>query len=220
VLDYARRALPLQELYVGGAGLLALLWLVGRWPQELWQLAGVSAALVGAVAGCLFDEPAASIVDTLPRGRRWRTTARLLPVVLLTLLWVVAASMLDPADIGRSDVLRLQGVGAILLGVAAATWLRRRGRATPGIMVASSMLLVLSFAAVMNPIDAQLPLFPYGPVGDWAASRLLWAGLASAAAIAIVSSCSDGWPTRASRCTVRGARARVGRRPNVRGGLT
>jgi hypothetical protein len=82
------------------------------------------------------------------------------------------------------------------------------------------MLLVLTFAAVMNPIEAQLPLFPYGPQGDWAASRLLWTGLAAGAAISIVTSCTDGRPARAGRWTRGGVRARVLRQSNVRGGLT
>jgi hypothetical protein len=70
-------------------------------------------------------------------------------------------------------VLQLQGAGSILIGVAVATWLRRRGHPTPGLAVASTLLLLLSFAAAMNPVDGELPLFPYGPRGDWATSRLL-----------------------------------------------
>jgi hypothetical protein len=198
VLGYVLRVLPLPELYAGGLGVLGLLWLVDRWPQQLWQLAGVAAALAGALAGYLFNEPAASIVDTLPRARWWRTTARLLPVAMLVLLWLAAASLVDPKDIGRSDVLRLQGVGAILLAVATTTWLRRRGLPSPGAIVASSVLLLLTFATLMNPIDDQLPLFPYGPHGSWAASRLLWVGLATVAAIAVAASCREGPGRRAA----------------------
>jgi hypothetical protein len=188
--------LRLPHLYVGVVGSPALLWLVDRWPQQLWQLAGVSAALAGAVAGYLFDEPAASIVDTMPRARWWRTLARLLPVALLVVVWVAAASLVGPRDIGRSDVLRLQGVGTILLGAAISTWLRRTGRSSPGPVVASTLLLVLTFAAVMNPIDEELPLFPYGPEGDWTASHSLWIALAIGAAVALAASTSEGWPAR------------------------
>jgi hypothetical protein len=198
VLRYALRTLPVPELYVGGLGLLGLLWLVDRWPQQLWQLAGVAVALAGAVAAYLFDEPAALIVDTLPRARWWRTTARLLPVALLVLLWLAAASLVNPENIGRADVLRLQGVGTILLAVAATTWLRRRRRPSPGAIVASTVLLVLTFAALMNPMDDQLPLFPYGPQGAWAASRLLWIGLATVAAVAVAASCTGGPQRRAA----------------------
>jgi hypothetical protein len=205
VLRYSARVLVLPELYAGGLGVVTLLWLVDRWPQQLWQLAGVAAALAGAAASCLFDEPAASIVDTLPRPRWWRTTARLLPVAVLVALWVTAASMVDPADIGRVDVLRLQGAGAILIGVALTTWLRRRGRPAPGPIVAGALLLVLTYAATMNPIDGELPLFPYGPQGAWAASRLLWMGLATVAALAVAASCTEGSSTHRAVAVIRGS---------------
>ncbi len=198
MLRYSMRILPLPELYAGGLALLALFWLLDRWPQQMWQTAGMAAALAGALAGYLFDEPAASIVDTAPRPRWWRTAARLLPAALLTLLWVAAASLVDPQNIGRSDVLRLQGVGAILLGVAVTTWLRRRGRCSPGLVVASTLLPVLTYAAVMNPIEDVLPLFPYGPEGAWASSRMLWIGLASLAGVAAAASCLEG-PSSLSR---------------------
>ncbi len=203
MLPYSARVLRLPELYAGGVGVLALLWLVDRWPQQLWQLTGVAAALAGATAACLFDEPAAAIVDTLPRPRWWRTAARLLPVAALLVLWVTAASLVDPAGIGRSDVLLLQGVGAVLLGVALSTWLRRSGRPSPGPVVASTLVLVLTYAAAMNPIDAELPLFPYGPEGAWAASRALWSGLATVAALAVAASCTEGSSARTAAPSVR-----------------
>ena len=220
MLRYSLRVLPLREVCVGGLALLALLWLVDHWPQQLWQLAGVAAALTGAVASCVFDEPSASIVDTLPRPRWWRTAARLLTATLLAGLWVAAASLVDPRDIGRSDVLRLQGVGSILLGAAVSTWLRRRGRPSPGPAVASALLLVLAFAAVMNPFDTELPLFPYGPSGDWAASRSLWTGVVAAAAVAVAVSCIEGSPVRGSsrwRGACGGPKA-SGHRPGASGG--
>jgi len=92
------------------------------------------------------------------------------------------------------------------------------GMLDPTVAGKTTMMLVSTFGAVMNPIDAQLPLFPYGPDGAWAASRLLWTGLAAGAAIAVAASCTDGRPAGASRWTVPGARAPVRRRPHVRGG--
>ena len=193
MLRYSMRALPLPELYAGCLALVGLFWVLDRWPQQMWQSAGLAAAMAGALAGYLFDEPAASIVDTLPRARWWRTVARMVPVALLTGLWLVAASLINPQDIGRADVLRLQGVGAILLAVAVTTLLRRRGEASPGLIVASTVLLVLTFFALMNPVEDVLPLFPYGPEDDWAASRWLWTGVAAVAAVAVAASCVEGF---------------------------
>ena len=51
-------------------------WLLNTWPSYLWLAAGIAAGLLGAGAGRLFDEPMASVVDTLPRALWWRTVAR------------------------------------------------------------------------------------------------------------------------------------------------
>ena len=191
MLRYALRVLPRPEMYAGCVAVAALLALVDFRPWLLWQLAGVAVATAGAVTAYLFDEPAAAIVDTLPRPRWWRTTARLLPAAVLAVGWLVGASMVDADEVARNDVLRWQGFGAILAAAAAATVLRRRGQPTPGHIVASAMLLVLTYFALMNPIDDELPLFPFGAAGEWNASRWLWTGIAAFAAVALAATCIE-----------------------------
>lgn len=200
MLRYALRILPLSALIAGTLGAAALLCLVHLRPAQMLQAAGVAAATAGATAPRLFDEPAAALVDTLPRPLRWRTLARLLPTGFLALIWLIGASVIDTQGVGQPDVLRLQGVGTILAAAAVTTVLRRRGQPAPGLAVASTTLLVTSFLVLLNPFDRSLPFFPYGSAGDWAASRRLWTLIAAAAAAALAISCLEGirWRTVAS----------------------
>ena len=192
MLRYSVRVLPVPTLLAGALGAATLLGLVHLRPAQLLQAAGLAVAAVGATASRLFDEPAAALVDTLPRPLRWRTVARLLPTGLLALLWVIGASVVDTQGVGRPDVLRLQGVGTILAAAAVTTVLRRRGQPVPGLAVASTILLVTTFLVLLNPFDRFLPFFPYGPSGDWAASRWLWAVIVAVAAAALATSCLEG----------------------------
>jgi hypothetical protein len=185
VLRYTLKTLPVPAAIAAGLVVAALLWLVDRWPWQMWPAAGIAAAAAGAAASRFFDEPAASIVDTLPRALWWRTVARLIPAGVLGAAWVAGVSAIDLQQAGRPDLLRLAGLATILAAAAATTALRRRGHATPSFAVGSTMLLVLTFLALSNPLPRLLPLFPYGPDGAWTASRWLWTGIALAAAAVI-----------------------------------
>lgn len=200
MLRYSARVLPLPALVAGTLGAATLLGLVHLRPSLMLQAAGIAAAAVAATASGLFDEPAAALVDTLPRPLWWRTVARLAPAAVLAVLWVAGAAMVDSQGVGRPDVLRLQGLGAILLGVAASVWLRRRGHATPGATVARTLLLAVLFLVTVNPFDRALPLFPFGALGDWEASRRLWTVLVVAGAAALTVGCLErGWRPRVRR---------------------
>ena len=84
------------------------------------------------MAAFAYDEPAAAVVDTLPRGLAWRTAARSLGVLLLLACWV-RGRRLDPrsAYFGHAVAVPWQGVAATVMVVAPVTHLRRRGLASP-----------------------------------------------------------------------------------------
>jgi small-conductance mechanosensitive channel len=163
-----------------------------------------------------FDEPSASIVDSLPRPLWWRTAARLVYPVLLAATWWVAVGIADVRPNGRPEVVRLEGVALILVGAATATLLRRRGRDAPGTAIGSALLLVVTTLAVLNPAHGVLPLFPFYDDTTWARAGWIWLTVAAVAAATLVLSCvevSGGAARTASRAV---ARAAV-RRPAARG---
>ncbi|MCD0448014.1 hypothetical protein LO762_02205 [Actinocorallia sp. API 0066] len=187
MLRHAARALPVPVLGAAAPVVALLLWMLDRWPWMAWPAAGIAAALVGAAAARLFDEPAAAIVDTLPRALWWRTTARLGPACLLVAGWLAAASLVDLDGAGRPAFVRLQGVVTVLCAAAWTTWLRRRGRARPGSAVAAGLLLVLSSLALRNPLERFVPLYPYGPDPEpWRTAYFLWGAAGAVAAVLLV----------------------------------
>jgi hypothetical protein len=191
MLRYALRPGPTLTTAGAVAGMAGLLWLVGRWPWEVWPLAAVAAAVLGGAAATLLDEPAAAIVDTLPRPFWWRAAARLLLAGVLAGAWIVGVALVGVAPTGRPDVVRLEGVALILIGVGSAAVLRRRGRSAPGSAVAGGLVVITVFAALQNPIHRWLPLFSYGPDGTWDASARLWTGLALAAVAVLGATCVE-----------------------------
>lgn len=206
MLRYSLRILPLPALYAGVGGAAVLLLLVDRWPALMLQMAGIAVGVAAATASRLFDEPAASVVDTLPRPMWWRTAARLVPAALLAAAWIVGVSLVDLDGVGRRDVVAVQGVAAIVLAAGVTTALRRRGQATPGLAVGSAFLLVLTALVLINPLDEWVPVFPYGAQGEWDGSRRLWTSAAAIAVLTIAASCIEG----GHRALRRGADDQVG----------
>jgi hypothetical protein len=207
VLRYALRAGPAVATAVAVATTAGLLWLVEVSPPVAWPAVGMAAAMLGVAAARAFDEPAASIVDSLPRPLWWRTAARSGYPVLLAAAWCAAVGVADVRPNGRPDVVLLQGVALILVGAAAATLLRRHGRAVPGTTVGSALLLVVTTLAVVNPAHEVLPLFPFHDDTTWASARWIWLTVAAVAAIALVLSCVEV-SAGAGRAVVRGRAAR------------
>lgn len=196
---YGLRAVPVTAVAVTVAVVAGLLWMVERWSPGTWPLAGVAVALLGATAARLADEPAASIVDSLPRALWWRTVARLPYAVALVGVWLAGVAAVGIGFAGRPSVVRLQGIGAVLLGVAVATALRRRGRSRPGPAVGSAFLVVVMAFAVANPATATLPVFPFGPADRWRAAGWLWSGVAAVGVVLLLASCVEGRVRRAGR---------------------
>src|SRR5258705_4659676 len=67
---------------------IGLMGLVGRWPWIMWPLQGTALGVIAGVTAWATDEPAASVVDTLPRPPWWRTAARATVVPLMLAVWV------------------------------------------------------------------------------------------------------------------------------------
>jgi hypothetical protein len=199
MIRYGLHAVPVAAVAFAVTAVAGLLWMVDRWSPGTWPLAGVAVALLGATAARLADEPAASIVDSLPRALWWRTVARLPYAAVLVGVWLAGVAVVGIGFTGRPDVVGLQGVGAVVLGVAITTALRRRGHSRPGAAVGSAFLVVVMAFAVANPATEWLPVFPFGPDDPWRAAGWLWGGLVAVGVILLLASCVEGRVRTADR---------------------
>jgi hypothetical protein len=192
VVRHAARALPWPLLAATAALLYALLSAVEHWPYQVWPLQGVAVGLVAGIAAYAYDEPAAAVVDTLPRGLAWRTTARSLGVLLLLGWWCAVVVVTRNAYFGHPAAVAWQGLAATVAVVAAVTHLRRRGMAGPATVVGTATVGAAAYVALARPLADRVPLFPYTPAGHWADSGTLWTAVLVAAAIWLVATLRSG----------------------------
>jgi hypothetical protein len=188
MLRHAARAVPWTLLIVVAGVLAALVRTVAEWPWQVWPLQGIAVGLLAAAVTYAFDEPAAELVDTLPRALWWRTTARSSAGVLLVLWWGLLVSAAGDAWFGHPWAVAGQGAAAVLAAVAGVTVLRRRGRATPAAASSSAIITVSVFVSLARPWEDHLPLFPYTPMGPWQASVWWWTAIAVASGAWLVAS--------------------------------
>jgi len=174
VFEHAARSVPWGLVATAAALVTVLLRVVEEWPYQMWPLQGIAVGLVAGVAASAFDEPAAAVVDTLPRSLRWRTVARSAAVVLLLGWWLLSVWWTRTAYFGHAEAVAWQGCVAALAATAYVTWLRDRGRATPAAAVSPAVVGVTISLALARPLDESVPLFPYTAGGPWASSQLLW----------------------------------------------
>jgi len=187
MIRHAARAVPWAVIALG-IGLVPLpLLIVGRWPYAMWPLQGTAVGVLAATTAWCFDEPAAAVVDTLPRHLGWRTAARCAGVLLIVAGWVLTLAGTSDGYFGHTTDVAWQGAAAMLLTVAVVTWRRSHGAATPAKAVATTVVPVAMFVALVRPFEAQLPLFPYTSTGDWETSRLLWTSCAVLAVVLLVA---------------------------------
>jgi hypothetical protein len=194
MIRHAVKAVPWVRVGIA-CGLVAVLMELVRWnPWVLWPLEGTAVGLLaGATAWC-FDEPAAAVVDTLPRGPAWRAVARAPALALLLAGWLVVPLQAGPRGFfGHGAALLLQGCAAMAAGAAIATWARGRGEATPGLRVAAVVVPVSTAWALVRPLHQQLPIFPYGTSSEtaWEASTAGWALLGAVSALCMVLSLTE-----------------------------
>lgn len=196
MLGYALRVFPLGTVTSVLVFQGLWLWLLDRWASSMWLTAGIAVSLLGFAVSRLLDEPAAALVDTLPRPLWWRTCARLLPAAALALVWCAGLAALDVGAVVRVDLLQLYGVGTVLLAAATCTALRRRGHAVPGYAVGSTIFLLFLYLALRNPVPQLLPLFPLLTDPEIVASQRWWTITTLAAAVVLAASSLEGLQIR------------------------
>lgn len=187
MVRHAARALP-WPLLAGVALLLyALLRGVEQWPYQGWPLQGLAVGLLAGMAAFAYDEPAAAVVDTLPRGLAWRTAARSLGVALLLGWWLVAVALTRDAYFGHATAIAWQGLGATVAVIATTAHLRRRGAAAPATLVGTAVVGGAMFLALARPFPNRLPIFPFTAADNWSDSRTLWTGVLVVTSIWLVA---------------------------------
>jgi hypothetical protein len=217
-MPYAARAVPWLRIAVHGVLVVALMEVVQRWPWQTWPLQGCAVALLAAGAASCFDEPAAVLVDALPRPLWWRTTARAAGVLLLLGAWSVAVLRSWDDLFAHPWHVAWQGVAACLAGAAWAAWRRSGGDPDPGVRLGLVVVPLVTAWALVRPFSQQLPVFPYadgsGDFGDWGASLAGWVALGGVAVVALVAALGDArwwWPRTTGRTSGRGVALTMGR---------
>ncbi|MFG1813842.1 hypothetical protein ACGFIF_08770 [Kribbella sp. NPDC049174] len=175
MIRYAARAVPWGLLGTGAALTIGLLLLVERWPYTLWPLQGAAVGLLAATVVWCYPEPAAALVDTLPRGLRWRTTARSAGAVALVTVWLVAVRETRTGYFGHAMDVAWQGTALVVAAAGFLTWQRSRGSDGPARATSAGIVGVALFVALARPFADVVPVFPYLADDDWSTSRLLWA---------------------------------------------
>jgi len=146
-------------------------------------------ALAGATAFVL-DEPAAAAVAAVPVARARRTAVRSIAVGLPLGVWatgVLALTLRHPGTPVRG--LLVEGVGVLALALGGAAVLRLGGRDEPGELIASVVGALLLAVLLFDPPPHSVPFFPVET--GWAASTLLWAGVAVGAALVVAVASTD-----------------------------
>ncbi len=212
---YAVRAVPWVRVAVHAVLVVALMEVVQRWTWQTWPLQGAAVALLAAGAACCFDEPAAVVVDALPRHLRWRTAARASGVILLLCAWAVALARSWDSLFDHPWHVAWQGVAAILAGAAWAAWRRADGDPDPGARMALAVVPLVTAWALVRPFAELVPVFPYadgsGDFGDWGTSLTGWVLLGGLAVLVLTAALADArwwWPRRARRTSLAKNRSR------------
>ena len=209
MIRHAGHAVPWVRMGLAG-GLVAILMELVRWnPWVLWPLEGTAVGLLAGASAWCFDEPAAAVVDTLPRGAGWRAAARTPALVLLLATWtVVALHAGDDVLFGHVRAVLVQGLTALFGGAALAVWARGRGESTPGMRIAAVVVPVSTVWALVRPLHQQLPVFPYGTSSatDWQASTTGWALVATVSVLCLIFSLTRPWGSSIPGRQPRGAR--------------
>jgi hypothetical protein len=194
MFHYAARAVPWGRIALAAALVVVLMELV-RWnPWVLWPLQGTAVGLLAGAAAWCFDETAAAVVDTSPRGLAWRAAARSPAVLLLVLSWVSAVARVgNGATFGHLGAVLVQGLAAVAAGAAVACWRRARGEASPGLLLAAVIVPVTTVWALVRPLGDHLTVFPYGttPTHGWHMSTLGWATAGVLAGLLLIAALTD-----------------------------
>ncbi|TCC44968.1 hypothetical protein E0H75_31075 [Kribbella capetownensis] len=211
MIRYAARAVPWGLQGTGAGLMIGLLLLVERWPYMLWPLQGIAVGLLAATVVWCYPEPAAALVDTLPRGLFWRTTARSAGAVAVVLLWLIAVRETRVGYFGHAMDVAWQGIALVVAAAGFVTWQRSRGSDGPARAVSAAIVGIATCIALARPFANVVPIFPYTAGDDWSTSRVLWSSLP-----VLVLICARV-PARSARG---GRRGEAPERPSGRAGRT
>ena len=187
MVRHAARALPWPLLAAAAVLLYGLLRAVQEWPYAVWPVEGLAVGFLAGMAAFAYDEPAAAVVDTLPRGLAWRTAARSLGVALLLGWWLLVVALTRDTYLGHATAIAWQGVAATVAVVATTAHLRSRGAAGPATLVGTAVVGGAMFLALAQPLQNRLPIFPHPAASHWSDSRMLWTGLLVATTVWLVA---------------------------------
>ena len=194
MLHHAARAVPWGRVALA-AGLVVVLMELVRWnPWVLWPLEGTAVGLLAGAAAWCFDETAAAVVDTSPRGLAWRAAARSPAVLLLILAWAFAVARVgNGAAFGHPEAILVQGLAAVATGAAVACWRRAQGEASPGLLFAAVIVPVATVWALVRPLGDHLTVFPYGTTSShgWHMSTVGWATAGVLAGLLLIAALTD-----------------------------
>jgi hypothetical protein len=197
MLRYTAKAVPWSRVTVAAVLVVAFMELVAWHPWGLWPLEGTTVGLLAGAAAWCFDEQAAAVVDTAPRGLAWRTAARAPAVGLLALVWVLVVVHADgPGLFDHGRHVLVQGVVALAAGAAYVTWRRGTGEAMPGLAFAVGVVPATTAWALVWPF-ASVPIFPYGTASAsaWATSLAGWSatGCFAGATLLLTTTEANRW---------------------------
>jgi hypothetical protein len=187
VIRYAALGVAWSTLLAIAAGVATAMALVALWPATMWPLEGTAIGLLAAGAAWSMDETAAAVVDAGPRSLAWRVVARASGPALLAAVWAGCLALARTRLPPHTGFFALQGAVALLASTTLATLLRARGRAAPGTSIASAVLPLAAFLALVRPAERQLPIFPVWSGEDWRLASFLWLGLALCATVLLMS---------------------------------
>jgi hypothetical protein len=185
MLRHAARAVPWSLVAAACAVVPVLLAMAAAWPDDVWPLQGIAVGLTAGVGAWCMDERAAAVVDTLPRPLWWRTVARSAALVPLAAVWTASVVAAGDRLPDHQRLFVLQGIAALVAGVAVATARRARGVAMPGLAVAPALVAAVGVVALVRPAADHVPLFPIWPWEAWGRSAVIWWAVLVAAAAAL-----------------------------------
>ena len=184
---YVTRAVPWPLVAAGSATVAGLMGLVAAWPWILWPLQGTAVGVLAGTVAWSMDEPAAAVVDTLPRSLRWRTAVRALTVPLVVGVWTTSLVLMRARIPAHLGLFLLQGIGAACFALAVTAWRRSHGVPEPGRAFAALVVPVATALALARPVAGWLPVFPVWPDDRWALSQTLWSVLTAGSLVVLVA---------------------------------
>jgi hypothetical protein len=196
---YSRAATPWGLTVTTAVIAIVLLSIVARWPAAMWPLHGATIGLLAAVSAWSVDERCSAIVDLVPRPLWWRTVARAPAALLLVAVWVAMHLSLRDRLPDHLGVLVLQGVSAVLVGFAVATWQRTRGNPEPGQRMAMLVCPAAVAIALAKPWSTHVPVFPIWPHENWPRATAIWSITGGVGVLVLIAAIQRDAADRAHR---------------------